>query len=371
MRLVISGQYLSLKDIDPKLDRAFVNLHAAYFSTYAYDLDKFIEIAEEFFSRTIDTPNATEHNTYFENFTVIWNRFLREGRYEEAEYIWKIALQPVRQCEEKNSGHFIHKGTAFYFWGMTAIRSGDLDKGYALMHQALEEDIRTSHERFPDTPAFAFATINYAKAEQAFREWVHQKAQYLNTRINNYRTEYGNSLSIEDFRNRFLSSIPDKDIVFLFSYVIARLYRVSQIPPFALRSPFAGQLEQNILFDIVLVIDAAIKGRHPNPDIWRFPELLLHLARISGCNITESQLKSINTPIIDDFSGTLSGLLNGNLTLSDGTQLSLEERHLAVVYGIRNNSAHRLEPETIIWQRFREIEQVLLNVLFLAVEKLY
>jgi len=203
---------------------------------------------------------ATELRSYttvfFNNFTILWQQLLESGRYKDAESLWEMALQPALDWEEQNEGTFIHKGTPLYFWGMTSILRGDLDQGYVLIHQALSEDYRAFGSSL-STPAFALVTLNYAKADQAFRRWVLQQAEFLEKQMAAYRQSYPQKLDLSDFRKRFLSDPLLLDAVFMFAYTLARLMRIDDIPNYALANPFVGQLEANLLFDITLAIDAA------------------------------------------------------------------------------------------------------------------
>ena len=73
---------------------------------------------------------------------------------------------------------------------MNSIKSGDLEKGYALMHKALQEDIRTTEKTNPPTPALWFATADYSRMNQAFREWPLRQASFLSERLNHYCYKY-------------------------------------------------------------------------------------------------------------------------------------------------------------------------------------
>jgi lipopolysaccharide biosynthesis regulator YciM len=59
-----------------------------------------------------------------------------------AEQVWQLAVQIATQWETLNQSKYrIHKGAAYYFWAVTCILKEDLEKGFLLMHQALEEDM--------------------------------------------------------------------------------------------------------------------------------------------------------------------------------------------------------------------------------------
>ena len=367
MRFIIGGRTIDINSLTPGLDAAFISLHAAYFGHGTLNWDDF-EAQTTAFLDANPSPSSA-HDAYFNNFTVIWNAYLASRSYQEAERTWQLALEPVFKWEAANPGKRIHKGTAYYFWGMTALQSADLDKGYALMHQAAEEDVLTVGTQVPDTPAMAFANLNYEKADQAFRQWVLAQANYLNVLQNNYSATYSRPFLLDDFKIRFLHAPPSTEALFLFAYVVAKLMRLSSLPPHIRRSRFAGQLELNVFFDLTLVIDAAVK--HKAPGKWRFIDLAETLLAGAGAPLSNAQLRMVNSVFETDFDRSLQRALNGTLSLQDGTALSGLQLDVAVAYGLRNHGAHDVASASTIWQEFHRIQQALHNVLFATVDHLY
>jgi hypothetical protein len=366
-RFIIGGKTIDILGLAPLLDQAFISLHAAYFGSQALDWAEFEAAAIQFFDA--NPKPSMLHNAYFNNFTIIWNNFLAARNFDEAESIWDKALDPALNWEKANPKQRIHKGTAYYFWAMTSLQRGDLDKGYALAHQAVEEDVLTTGQPVPDTPALALATLNYAKADQAFRDWVVAQARFLNDLQNYYSNLYGRQFTLEDFRTRFLSTPPTIDAVFLFAFAIARLMRLSKLPKHILASRFAGQLEANILLDLTLVIDAALKAK--NQTKWRFIDHAEFLTYSARDPLTSKELQHINSEFVSDFQTTLEAAIVGTFTMPDGSILSRLQCDVATAYGLRNRGAHDVSSVPAIWNHFLEIEQILMNVLFTTVDYLY
>jgi len=365
MRFFLLGQLFEIKNLTEELDIAFVDLHTAFLSNGVCQWDKFRATTHQFF----DNATHAQQDNFFNNFTILWNQLLRTGQLNRAEELWKMAVSIALEWEEQHQGNHIHKGTPFYFWGMTAILRGDIDLGYALMHRAVEEDVRATGNAFPGTPAFALVTLNSQKVDQAFRAWVLQKASFIENFLNNFRNMYQRNLTLNDVQNRFLLNPPNRDSVFLLSYAVARFLRLEQIPQYALESEFASQLYLNLLFDITLVIDTAVKQH--NPMHWRFIEQATFLSQQAQLGITQNALGEINGNFQNNFDGTLRALLDNNYTLQGGNQILNLERDLAVVYGIRNFAAHNLTTVRAVGERFKEIRQSTFNILFLIIETLY
>jgi hypothetical protein len=367
MQFILNGQVIELEDLDNSSNNLFIALHAAYLSNQPLNWLDFTDNAIKFFNRPDNSPSLQDK--FFTNFTVIWRNILATGQLAAAEHIWQMALRPALLWEEKHKDRFIHKGTPFYFWGMTSILKGDLDKGFALIHQALEEDCRTSDSKFPDTPGFAFTTLNFNKTDQAFREWVLFQAKKLSEAIQIYSNLYQKSFTLEGFQNRFLRSSDNLDTIFFFVYTLARLNRIQDLPSYALASGFAGEIEINLLFDLSLVLDASVKAK--NVTHWKFIEHAIYLSDKANLGLSADKLKEINLEFTNDFDQTLSNLLHGVFKLKNGWNLSSLERDISIAYGIRNRAAHNISSESRVWKEFGNIKQSLFNTLFLIVETLY
>jgi hypothetical protein len=184
LKFRISNTIYQTKDIDAILDEIIIDLNQTTLNQEQYNA------IFQFFDKVIS--NTALQDRFFENFTVICeNLFFKEERWHKAEHLLKMILQPALDWDRQHPQHLIHKGTPFYFWGMAAICRGDLDTGYALMHQALEEDRRTYQTLQPLSPAFAFAILDYQNVNQAFRVWSLYQAQFLKEILGIYCSTYG------------------------------------------------------------------------------------------------------------------------------------------------------------------------------------
>ncbi|NPA72010.1 MAG: hypothetical protein GXO35_04200 [Gammaproteobacteria bacterium] len=330
--------------------------------------EEFDRLSLEFFDRSNGDPAL--HDRYYNNLAWLINRFFQRELWHKAEMYWSRILRPALEWEAKNPGRFIHKGTPYYFWGMASISRGELDMGYLLMHQALQEDIRTHNNERPNTPAFAFATFDFTKIDQAFRIWPEYQARFLEQFLQVYRQSYAKTLSIEDFRNRFLVSSSNLDTIFLFAYSLGRLFLFGRVPGYAKQSIFTSQIESNMLFDVLLVVDAAIKVHNPNQRYFR--EHALFLSGQANLGLNPQKLQEINQSFNTDPNLSIVGdILDGVFRFSDGAPLTGLASDVALSYGLRNYGAHNIASVLVVRQRFDQIQQSLFNVLFLAVDELY
>lgn len=368
MEFIIGGQTIEIESLDPSIDDQFVLLHAAYFGREALKWASFETAASAFFDKYPD-PKSRLHDNYFNNFTVIWSSYLKARNYDAAENIWSKALSTAFSWESQNPGKRIHKGTPYYFWGMTALERGDLDKGYALMHQAVTEDTLTHGGLYPASPAFAFASLNYAEPAQAFHDWLYRQMVYIDSRQNAYSESYGRPFKLDDFKNKFLLKPPTVDLGFIFAYSVARLMHLAKLPAHALASGFVAQLEANLLFDLTLVIDGALKAK--NQGEWKFVKHASFLLQAVTQPLTDQELSEVNQAFKVDFDKTLEAILDGTFTLSQTKSLSQAQRDVSLAYGMRNRGAHDVTAAPTVRTKFRDIEQALFNVLYMAVDFLY
>ena len=260
-RTIVIGEPVTMSVLGAPLDALVERFYMDYFAGRELPWDELDVAAGTYFDQHPTDPAA--HDDYFNNFISLWRHLMGHDNQSRAEYIWERALKPALAWEQAHAGQFLHKGTPYYFWAMTVIIRRDMDRGYLIMHRALDEDIRTHAQQRPDTPGFALVSLNHEKPDQAFRQWVVHQAQHVEQRLHNYNAAHQRSLTMDQVKQRFLINPPTTEVLFLFTYTLARLINISDEPIHVRANPFAGQLELNLFFDITLVIDAVIKARTP------------------------------------------------------------------------------------------------------------
>lgn len=366
LEFVLGGQVIAINRLSDEMDDQFQKLHSAYLAGSLVDLAEFEKAVGDF----LDDPGTDwrSHDSFFENFTVMWQHFLNSGERPRAEQVWTLALRPVLAWEKANPGKRVHKGVPFYFSGMAALTAGDLDRGYALMHQALVEDKTTHGVAQVDTPAYALVVLDWSKADQAFRQWVVMQSQELSRLLESYVSTHGKGLTLEDLSSDFLKQPSCMEAAFLLAYVSARLIKLGQIPSYARDSVFMAQLEHNLLFDLTLVIDASVKRYNPKGK--SFIEHMEFLATKAGLQLDIVRLREANGLFNADFDAALRSALGGTFSFKDGTLLTGIERSMVITYGIRNRGAHNAASAAAVADCFPKVLQAAFDTLFLAVEVL-
>lgn len=364
----IGEQMFQIEDLGESMNSQFLRLHESHFSGCGFNLTKFRSEALNFFDQS--DGNYYAHDGFFNNFTIIWRFFLNQGRFKNAEHLWDLALNIAYEWENKNQNERIHKGTPYYFWGVTCILNEDLEKGFLLMHQALEEDKKTHQTNTSKTPAYSFVTLDYEKQDQFFRPKVVEIAKFVDEKLNIYRSSRRGTLPLPDFKSKFLEESALQEVVFYFIFELFRLKKLlTEIDQRLTQNVFSSLLQANTIFTFCLIIDNVLKQK--NPSQWRFSDHLKFLSSKSSLNLNDSKIGELSSAFKNDFSNTLQNLLSSQYQFQDGTAAQPIEEDLAITYGFRNFGAHKLEDQPVVYQNFDEISRRIFNAICFSVEKLY
>lgn len=371
----IGEQMFQIEDLGESMNSLFLKLHESHLSGRGFDRTKFRNEALNFFNHT--NGNYDVHDGFFNNFTIIWQFFLNHGHFKNAGHIWDLALNIAYEWEYKNQNKRIHKGTPYYFWGVTCILNGDLEKGFLLMHQALEEDKKTHQTKTPKTPAYSFVTLDYENQDQFFRLKVEDIAKFVDEQMNIYRSSRGGTLTLPDFKSKFLEEDALQEVVFYFIFELFRLKKLlAGIDQRLTQNVFSSLLQANTILNFCIIVENIIKEqkKYPNKKLnaLTFKPLLEFLSKHSSLNLNKNDnLNDLNEAFVNDFSRTVQKLIKSQHKFQDGTTpLSIEE-DLVITYGFRNFGAHKIEDQPVVYQNFDEISRRILNSIFFSVEKMY
>jgi hypothetical protein len=280
---------------------------------------------QPFFDQNIDNSGA--HNWFFDQFTTIWNFFLNQRRFRSAEYVWEKALKFSYEWQEKNPNKRIHKHTPYYLGGVTCILNADLGKGFLLMHQALEEDKKTTGENAPKTPAYSFVTLDHENQNQFFKPKVDEIAKFVNEKLELFRSSRGGVLTLSDFKSRFLESLALQEVVFYFVFTIFNLKKLTQeIDKKLTENVFGSLLQANTILDLCLIVENVMKKQINKPTMY---ELLIQLSNQLSLNLHKGSRGSQNNNLSklridfdgENFGKTLKELLSSQYRFQDGTAL--------------------------------------------------
>ena len=360
-----NGETEDIYYLEEDLDRAILLFYTAA-TTGSSAGSEFGKLVKQAF----DSPkmNNSIVDTHFSNFTPLWSYHLHTGNLIAASNVWEQALSPALEWEQSRSQH-VHKGTAFYFYAVTAILARDFDRGYLFLHRALEDDVFLAGPN-PGTPAERVVLMDPDDKNQAFRNWVLTKAAVVNEALEIYQQKHQKQLDFPAFKSKFLSRPGLRASAFLFSYSIARRLNLKHSPTGTLASEFGSQLCLNLCFDLALIIDSAIPENTavPEKSRWKFIHKANHLSNQAQLGLSLNQLQVINESFKKHpFGQTVEELLDQTFNHSGCQPIGLSAA-LALAYGCRNRGAHHIASARIVGDRFPDMFQVLMEILFLAVE---
>lgn len=359
-----------LYPLDQELDAAFRVLHRDAHRGTPNWLD-FAAHAEHFLAVKGGQPVLMTQ--YFRNFTLLWSILLDRAQFATADQLWERALDVVSNWESR-TGNLVHKGAGLYFWGINQVLAGDLLRGFSLVHEAFKEDQRTYTVSFPDTPAAAFVSLDIEKPDfhpNIARWWAKDLAGWLRQHL----VATGSTLTLADFRNKFVVASPDISRVFLFVYAMASMKRLHDHASRYRTNTFVSQLAMTQLFNVAAVTECTIKDKNPTPGL--FAEQAMHLSQRMRGAIDRNVVGQINGKFKTRFEDTLAAILDRTFVFPDGTpllasgiMLSDADARIAVAYGVRNRGGHQTSAPAIMWERFDEIRTHVVGALFLALEHL-
>jgi len=370
-------------DIEDDLNTQLLILHKAIINGELFDFDNFKNKCHLIFDSNRD--DYALHDRFYQSIGKIWLDLLKLKRYAEAENLWDKIYEISDEWDNINRPQRLHKGTLFYFWGVTCLIENKLDEAFLFMHKAKEEDLLTYGPKYIDKPAHAFITLDKTVKKQFLRDLIDEISYYIGLKINTYNSTRRGSLTFEHFQNIFLKQVNDpiishkshvEEMVFYFIYSTFRLRKILvDIKQNIKDNIFGSLLEINSIFDLCLVIDSYIKSKYATPqDAERktFGNHLKFLSNTGSHGLTTrlqfQNLGDLNYDFTNDFQTTLDELIKSAYVISTGVSLTPIDEDFAITYGLRNFGGHRIEDQPIIIREFSELTQRVYNALFFLVE---
>ncbi len=378
-----SGEKAQVFNLDEEMNRAFLIYIQKFFKNIAHsriwNLENYHNLETaifEYFDRRylVDNKDAFQKQDYlFNNLTFFSNYFLHNGWIADAQKFLEKVLRTAMDWENSRKNR-IHKGSIYYFWAELALFNNEIDKGFFLIHESYREDCETYETINPSTPSQKTISLNTDKENMLF-DYVLRLSNFLMGKCQIYNKENNRNLSEKTIRELFLQTPPSNDVLFSFTYALAKIEQLESMQPYVKLSSFTGFYALNILFNLVLVIDNLRYSKIEKPNTrkdWEFSRLIKRLLVNSSFEINEEpinrNLKSVNDPLDIDFGKTINELLDRTFIFECPTNVSPLYFDIILCYAIRNYSAHNISLNETIASRFKEISKGIFNTLFLAIE---
>ena len=367
----IDGNTLTLNRLNEQIDEQFEIMYRYYFSNQKFDIDLIKKFTMKFFD---ESSEVKLHDRFFNNFTILWQILIQNGSFFSAEQIWQLAVQIATEWETLNQSKYrIHKGPAYYFWAVTCILKEDLEKGFLLMHQALEEDKKNRPNELTHAPAHAFVRLDYGQQEQYFRNKILEVTGFLEQQLKLYQSSRNGALSLDQLKSEFLDNKDLIDEAFLFVYHLFHIKKLlSESKQGLTQNTYGSILMMQIIFTFILVIDNAIKKKYENKDPYKqnLAHLVEFLSKESNLMIDISKLREIGNRASNDLQSVSIDLLSSK-PIFKSSKLEEIETDIGIVCALRNPATHKICDKPFVHQNFKNIVDRLFNVFFLVIEKLY
>lgn len=324
------------------------------------DMDQWRDATFEYFART-PQPNAL--------FNVLAGPWMSDVVAQvRAPDLFRHTVGLVEEWDAANPAEEPrHKGTPYYWLGMAYTVLGDIDLGFLYMHLALAEDRRTSGERAPRMPAFAFVSLDSQDPNQAFKQAIDAFADFLEDRLQRYRQNTGGSLTLPVMRSKVIAVEDRWDAMFHLVYATARIRRLELMGDIVTRTEFGRNLVGQAIGDLCIVADEWLQQGWPGPGEF-YPHAVRFL-RARGIADAQVVMDAVASAAKQDWGGTVVGLLDGTYG-APTRSLTPVELDVATARLMRNSASHKVTADALLGARFADIEQRTYGAIFAIVEAL-
>ncbi|MAT45323.1 MAG: hypothetical protein CL609_23590 [Anaerolineaceae bacterium] len=338
--------------------------------------------------------NRKFQENYFNNFTPIWRGILGPlGNITLTEIFWLRILDPIYQWEEQNKPSRIHKGSPYYYLGVSFLNQNFVERGYLYCHKSYAEDKITEKENNPDsdnlpeTPSYLLLTTNDENPNQFYLTWVQEQAKFIQQLIDDFNTLYSKSFDQEQLRSKFLGNTELIEEIYLFSYITARIKQIFSSVfiwdklLFESNNALSLQILLSLCFDLTKIIEKliAIKEIQINGLIddtkkhrRYFSYRLSFLKNGKDCfSLDRVKIDKFNEERENASNLTIKNLLRDSFIFEDLSSANEIDKTYLLALGIRNHYAHNTEPLEILGDKHIEIFTRLYHLLFFVLDELY
>jgi len=318
---------------------------------------------------------------FYESFSTLDIKFKIEGKHVLSVPLWKSVLKLVQDWKEKHAGSTIHVGTPLYFLSAAYYLADNIDQAFIYLIKSIDDDIELLSELCPE--------VHYPEEEPAYITVClkdHPKNYMRNFVVLPIRKQLQDSIktyndlflhesrltSITEFDQKFLQK---RDTETVKIELIKQLFVLEMIKLLQLRkienqfnSRFLRMLLLNRLFSLALVVDKLLYATYPPVST---KENEKKDPNMYDCVISYAEKHEMKKQDIDNLDYDRDNPEVGlQFLLEKRTQgkfenVTREIFPILIARLIRNTSAHKIHSIDLLYSKFKEIFQSLMESVFI------
>ncbi|MBI4019454.1 MAG: hypothetical protein HY364_04320 [Candidatus Aenigmarchaeota archaeon] len=302
----------------------------------------------------------------------LWEYYLIHRRHMLGTELLQHICRIVFSWEEKNRAQ-IHKGTPYFFLGLTQLMQGNVDAGFLMVYNAIEEDKRYCRQigqinLYKGMPAYSFCTVNIKQTKNAAYDYVIEANKELQKFIDNFNSSgFKYKTSLNEFQTKFLENTDIENEKFFFVYNLFTVVYQNVLKRKELENNIFSKLRNvDMIFNFCLIIDKILNHKTGKQYI---SDSIIKIARNNfSINNAQNIYKSL------DFENNVESAINNCLSPSythNSITVPKELLSLILIWGLRNHGGHTVETLDIFVEKYEEIKQAIMNSYFIVLKELY
>ena len=307
--------------------------------------------------------------------TLYWQKLIANGQLFIAKEFWRRILDLVIEWEIRHRNRIrIHKGTPYFFLTHTCLLLDDIENTFIYLSKTIEEDKRICHrfgQNYLNAPAYSTISLS-ANQNNFMYPKVEEVRNYLQERLRLYNRKLRKKVKFSTIERKFFRNKKYTDPMIFLNFFI-HIIRIQEDSIEKLNNDFSKMRMLNLMFGICLIIDKTLWIRFSKSHRYipgNIKSLCLKKgwcsnrndAQVIWDNVVKNDFESNRTT---DFENIIDTLLDFQLKYN-GNFVRKEIQILFLLWGLRNQGAHRLEKQNILIRRYKDIIQALMNAFFMS-----
>jgi len=304
--------------------------------------------------------------------TIYWQRLMSNGQHIVAKEFWKKIIDTIIGLENKKVK--IHKGTPYFFLAHTCLLLDDIENTFIYLSKAIYEDEKSCKlfgQNYQMAPGYKTVSLSAEKNNFMYPD-VMEVRNYLENHLKRYNRKLRKNLAFKTIENKFFNNAQYVDPMIFLNFII-HVLRIQEESINKIDNDFSKIRLLNLIFCLCLVVDKTLWIRFSgveryisgNVQIlgktkgWGSKRYIYNVYRVEVNNLIESKK-------VGDFNKIINKLLDYKLTYR-GSIVRKEIQTLLLLWGLRNQGAHRLEKQNILIKRYKDIIEIIMYSFFMSV----